>query len=207
MPKKQFSSKKIYSNLVLGGVLACLLTGCACSDSRKPEANKRNNEIAQATIPSKKSHQKIQKAVAHLNPIEDNQVQGTVVFIQEVSGIKVIADVEGLEPGKHGFHIHEHGDCGGKEASEAGSHFNPAHHPHGGPESPIRHVGDLGNLIADDNGHAHYERVDSVISFEGENSIIGRSIIVHADPDDYVTQPAGASGEKISCGLIEAVQP
>ena len=57
--------------------------------------------------------------------------------------------------------------------------------------------------MADEEGHAHYERVDKIISFEGDHSIIGRSVIVHADPDDYVTQPAGASGTKIACGVIQ----
>lgn len=179
------------------------LNGCACSDSRKPEAN-RKDEIAEADSLKLGSQTIVNSAVAYLNPIKGNRVHGKVVFTKVPDGIKVVADIDGLRPGKHGFHVHEYGDCGGHEASAAGAHFNPAHTQHGGPDNPIRHVGDLGNLVADDNGHAHYERVDQMISLEGEDSIIGRSIIVHADEDDYITQPAGASGAKIACGIIAA---
>jgi Cu-Zn family superoxide dismutase len=116
-----------------------------------------------------------------------------------------VADVDGLSPGKHGFHVHEFGDCSG-DGSATGSHFNPTNSKHGGPDSRERHVGDLGNLVADETGYAHYERVDKIISLEGENSILGRSIVIHADPDDYTTQPTGASGTKIACGVIEPIE-
>jgi Cu-Zn family superoxide dismutase len=128
-----------------------------------------------------------------------------VTFTKVPGGINIVADVDGLKPGKHGFHVHEHGDCSGTDGMKAGGHFNPTNSKHGGPDSPERHVGDFGNLEADENGHAHYERVDKLITFEGTNSILGKSIIIHADPDDYVTQPTGNAGARIGCGKIEAV--
>ncbi len=67
-----------------------------------------------------------------------------------------------------------------------------------------RHAGDLGNVVADDKGHVHYERIDPVISLKGPDTIIGRSIIVHALPDDYKTQPTGNAGGRLACGVIEA---
>ncbi len=191
----------------IGAFLILLVTSCACSDSRKPEVDKKKDqEIAVAgpvTITPKRLV--IQSAVAYLNPVGDSQVQGKVTFEKKLEGIQIIADVDGLNPGKHGFHIHEHGDCGEEGASAAGAHFDPMYAKHSGPDDSARHVGDLGNLVADEHGHAHYERVDHIISLEGEHSIIGRSVIVHADPDDYTTQPAGASGARISCGIIEVV--
>lgn len=181
------------------------LTGCACTDS-KPSANhQRTGYVGQIADASDVKEQKIITAVAHLRPVKGNNVHGIVTFTKVANGVKVVADVEGLKPGKHGFHIHEHGDCGGEEASAAGAHFNPDNSPHGSPDDVARHVGDLGNLIADEHGHAHYQRVDKRIALEGEDGIVGRSVIIHADVDDYKTQPAGASGAKISCGVIEAV--
>jgi superoxide dismutase, Cu-Zn family len=186
------------------------LSACACTDNRKPraeETNKKKYSTDQiALVEEADTKQKeITKAIVHVHPVGDKPVKGIIEFTKVPQGIAIVADVQGLAPGKHGFHVHEHGDCGGTAGSAAGGHFNPTNTKHGGPDSPERHVGDLGNLLADENGIAHYERVDTLISFEGSNSIIGRSIIIHADPDDYVTQPTGNSGARIGCGMIEAV--
>lgn len=177
-----------------------LFTGCSCTDHRKPLADEKNDEVAEASAVSPKTIM----AVAYLKPLKDSKIQGKVTFTKVANGVKIIADVDGLSPGKHGFHIHEYGVCE-DDGKTAGAHFNPGKTEHASPESSVRHVGDLGNLIADDEGHAHYQRIDKVISLEGENSIIGRSLIIHADPDDFKTQPAGASGTRICCGVIEAV--
>jgi len=144
----------------------------------------------------------ITKAVCVLHPTEGNNVTGLVTFTKIKDGIKIVADVEGLTPGKHGFHVHQYGDCSGANGKTAGGHFNPEGTKHGGPESTIRHVGDLGNLVADENGRAHYERTDKVISFSGPHSIIGRAIIVHAGEDDLTSQPTGAAGARVACGVI-----
>jgi Cu-Zn family superoxide dismutase len=117
-----------------------------------------------------------------------------------------VADLEGLEPGLHGFHIHEVGDCSAPDASSAGGHFNPDNTPHGTPENPPaqRHVGDLGNLEADAEGKAHYERVDQMLPLRGPNSIVGKSVIVHAQADDLSSQPSGSAGPRLACGVIQA---
>lgn len=158
-----------------------------------------SNNITQAqSSPS----QKIQKAVCVLYPTQGNTVSGTVVFTQTSEGIKVVADVQGLSKGKHGFHIHECGDCSSVDGSSAGGHFNPDAKNHGSPMDMNRHEGDMGNLEADDSGKAHLEYVDSMLSFEGSHSIIGRSIIVHKSEDDMKTQPTGNSGARVACGVI-----
>lgn len=193
-----------FSCSLISSLSVFLMAGCACTDIRQPEVRRQKEaeEIAEAGILPAQST--IEKAIAHVKSFKGDQIKGTVVFTKVSDGIKIEADVEGLSPGQHGFHVHEFGNCSG-EGEAAGAHFNPTHSQHGGPDSPVRHVGDLGNLVANEEGRAHYERVDSIIRFEGENSIIGRSIIIHADPDDYKTQPSGASGAKIACGIIEAV--
>lgn len=144
----------------------------------------------------------IQKAVCVLYPTKGNETGGIVTFIQTKDGVKIVADVEGLTPGKHGFHIHQYGDISAPDGTSTGGHFNPTNKKHGSPDAEERHVGDLGNLIADDNGRAHYERLDKVISLNGPNSIIGRGIIVHAGEDDFVTQPTGNAGARVADGVI-----
>ncbi len=142
------------------------------------------------------------KAIAVLHPTEGNTVNGIVTFTTVDNGIKIVADVKGLAPGKHGFHIHTYGDCRALDAASTGGHFNPGNTKHGAPTDAERHVGDLGNLEADENGVAHYEFTDTVIAFFGPHSVIGRAIIVHADEDDFTSQPTGNAGARIACGVI-----
>jgi len=142
------------------------------------------------------------KAVCVLNPTEGNEVSGIVTFTKTDGGIKIVANFEGLTPGNHGFHIHEFGDCSRLDGKSAGGHFNPDGKKHGAPNSEERHVGDLGNLLANEDGKAYYEMIDSYISFSGPHSIIGRAIIVHAGEDDLTSQPTGAAGARVACGVI-----
>jgi Cu-Zn family superoxide dismutase len=141
-------------------------------------------------------------AVCILYPTEGNETSGMVKFTQTPEGIKIVADVKGLTPGKHGFHIHEFGDCSRLDGKSAGGHFNPEGTEHGGPDAAVRHVGDLGNLVANEDGKAHYEWIYSHISFTGSNSILGRAIIVHAGEDDLTSQPTGNAGARLACGVI-----
>jgi Cu-Zn family superoxide dismutase len=141
-------------------------------------------------------------AVAVLKPTQGNNVSGTVTFVQKEGHILVSARVTGLTPGKHGFHIHQYGDCSDPKGKSAGGHFNPAGHQHGGPASAKRHVGDLGNLTADQNGSAAKEFKDSVLKLSGPHSILGRGVIVHAKADDLKSQPTGAAGARVACGVV-----
>ena len=145
-------------------------------------------------------------AVADLNPTQGSNVRGKVHFYQTGNGVRVVADISGLTPGRHGFHVHEKGDCSAPDGASAGAHFNPTGMKHGAPESAERHAGDFGNITADESGKAHYERVDKNISFEGANSVLGRGVIVHAKADDLMTQPAGDAGARLACGVIIRVK-
>ncbi|MBD5780109.1 superoxide dismutase family protein [Pelagicoccus sp. NFK12] len=143
-------------------------------------------------------------AEAHLSPTDGYETEGIVTFVQERDGIRIIADVRNLSVnGRHGFHIHETGDCSAPDASSAGGHFNPSGEAHAGPMADKRHVGDLGNLESSEAGGAMYVRVDEHIRFEGENSIIGKAVVVHAKADDFKSQPSGAAGPRIACGVIQ----
>jgi Cu-Zn family superoxide dismutase len=112
----------------------------------------------------------------------------------------------GLAPNsEHGFHVHEKGDCSAPDATSAGPHFNPGGAQHGRPGSGMHHMGDLMNLRADAKGavSAEVELAGLTLS-PGPNSIVGRALVVHRDPDDYASQPAGNSGPRIACGVITA---
>jgi len=142
------------------------------------------------------------KAIAVLNPTKGSSVHGVVTFEVAANGVRVVANITGLTPGKHGFHIHEFGDCSSDSGTAAGGHFNPAGMKHGAPNSDNRHAGDIGNIEADKDGIAHLDYIDPVLSLSGENSIIGRGVIVHAKEDDLTTQPTGAAGARVACGSI-----
>ena len=148
----------------------------------------------------------VTKAEAEVHGLGDNKVSGTVTFTKVDGGVRVVAEIKGLTPGKHGFHVHEKGDCTKPDGSSAGGHFNPTKAPHAGPDDAQRHVGDLGNIEADASGNAKYERVDKMITLEGENSVLGRGIMIHAKEDDLKSQPAGEAGARIACGEVKAAK-
>ncbi|MEO8666259.1 MAG: superoxide dismutase family protein [Ignavibacteria bacterium] len=148
---------------------------------------------------------KNQKAEAILESKSGSNVSGKITFTKEGNIMKVVADINGLAPGKHGFHIHEKGDCSAPDGSSAGGHFNPKSMPHSGHDSPERHEGDLGNIIADGTGKAHLEITDTMMTFEGPESILGKSVIVHEKEDDLTTQPTGNAGGRVACGVITIV--
>jgi len=215
MLRNSLPSRSLLVYFLSSSLLAFAMTSCHCTDYRKPEAkNGKGNQdkaedVAQViTLESPKresSKTSVTKAVAEIHPYQDNKISGVVTFTEVEGGIKIVAKVHGLKSGKHGFHVHEHGDCSGTDGMAAGGHFNPTSSKHGGPDSLERHVGDFGNLEADSEGYAFYERIDKLIAFKGKNSILEKSVIIHADPDDFVTQPTGNSGPRIACGKIEAV--
>ena len=149
----------------------------------------------------------VANGVAVLSPTKGSNVSGVVTFTKVDGGVMIIADVTGLTPGKHGFHIHEFGDCSAADATSAGGHFNPHRIEHGAPDASTRHAGDFGNLEADESGRAHYERVDTVISLKGAHSIIGHGVIVHEKVDDLKSQPTGNAGARVACGVIGVAKP
>lgn len=142
------------------------------------------------------------KAVAHVHSGDDRKPIGTVTFEKVQEGVKVHAEISGLEEGKHGFHIHQYGDCTAKDLTSAGGHYNPHGKEHGAPTDPVRHVGDMGNLAVSAEGNATLDYVDQFIELNGPNSIIGRGIIIHGGADDFTSQPSGAAGPRVACGVI-----
>lgn len=145
----------------------------------------------------------IEQFTATIVPTEGHSAEGSVLFQRIGSGISVVAQVEGLTPNQnHGFHIHQYGDCTAPDGSSAGGHFNPTGERHAGPDSAERHLGDLGNLTANQEGVAHLEFIDERLSMDGAHNILGRGIVIHAEEDDFESQPTGDAGGRIGCGVI-----
>jgi Cu-Zn family superoxide dismutase len=149
----------------------------------------------------------VSKAVAVLHPSSGSDARGVVIFTEIGNDVRVTVEAKGLTPGKHGFHIHQFGDCSAPDAVSAGPHFNPTDMPHGGPEERNRHVGDLGNITAGEDGIVRENLVDSIIALNGPNSIIGRAVVIHAKQDDLKSQPSGEAGARIACGVIGIAEP
>jgi Cu-Zn family superoxide dismutase len=145
------------------------------------------------------------RAIATFQPVAGSRVAGTATFTERDDGLTmVVVRARNLTPGGHGVHVHEHGDCSAPDASSAGDHFNPDGGEHGHPAHHHHHGGDLGNLIAGEDGSGVLEvKTDALSVQPGPRSVVGRSIIIHEAVDDLMTQPGGASGDRIGCGLIQ----
>lgn len=172
---------------VAPAVILVTLIGC---QQRPPE----NETVAPAV-----TAETTRTAVATVSPIADVEVNGRVTFESLDGLVRVEGTIRGLSDGKHGFHVHAGSTC-----TNRGGHFNPTNTPHGSPDEPStqRHVGDLGNLVSEDDT-ARYERVDRVIPLSGPQSIVGHALVVHQGEDEYIPQPSGNSGTEIGCGVIE----
>lgn len=148
---------------------------------------------------------KAPSAEAVLKPTRGNTAAGNMSFAQQGGRVLIKGQFTGLTPGAHGFHIHEKGDCSAPDAASAGGHFNPFGQRHGDPSRAAHHAGDLPMVVAGANGQARFEALmDGITLDNGPGSIMGRSIIVHAKPDDFTTQPTGNSGGRVACGMIKA---
>jgi superoxide dismutase, Cu-Zn family len=142
-------------------------------------------------------------ATAPIEARSGSKVGGTIRFAQAPGGVRVTAKISGLTPNQeHGFHVHEKGDCSAPDAMSAGGHFNPTAQPHG-PQGAPHHGGDMPALKADTTGNVDMTFVmEGVTLGSGPTDLRGKSVIIHAQPDDYTTQPTGNSGGRIGCGVI-----
>ena len=197
---------------------ACALALAACSPSAPeaaPEEATAPAPVAEAPAEAAPADvaagmtQLAASARVVLAPLQDSGVAGDLAFAIADGGVRIHGSITGLPAGgQHGFHVHETGDCSAPDGSSAGGHFNPAGAPHGdrhgdGPH----HAGDMPNLDVAADGSAAVDQVLAglEIASGGPNDIVGRAVIVHAQADDYATQPTGNAGGRIACGVIELV--
>lgn len=204
-------------------LLACgllIMTGC---EWKMPA-------MSAATAPSHAGHTAGQAESAKAAPMEDMAAEdksamsaiektidimnskgskvGMAKLTQTHEGVKFVVEVSGLTPGKHGIHVHETGVCQAPDFKTAGEHFNPTHKKHGfnNPEGP--HAGDMPNLEVGSDGKGRMEYVDARVTLEKDkaNSLLkpgGTALVIHEKEDDYKTDPAGNSGNRIACGVIQ----
>lgn len=146
----------------------------------------------------------VESVVAQIQPTSAGNAEGTVTFSagENDREMRVTIELQGLEPGPHGLHIHEVGDCSAADASSAGGHFKPYDAPHGSPGAAEHHVGDMGNIEADDDGRVSSELSFRGLAFSGPASVLQKAVVIHRNADDLKSQPAGNAGARIGCGVI-----
>ncbi|AMJ58401.1 MULTISPECIES: superoxide dismutase family protein [Stenotrophomonas] len=200
----------IHTSLFLASALA--LT--ACNKGAEPDAAPADSvpppaATTPATDPAAPPEMAKPIATAQLQPTKDSTVAGTISFSLVDGQLRASGDISGLKPdSEHGFHIHEKGDCSAPDGSSAGGHFNPGSSEHGSISTAMHHGGDMPNIKADAQGNAHIDGpvASNVNVGVGDGfDIVGRGLIVHADPDDYKTQPTGNAGARLACAVITKV--
>jgi len=171
---------KIFQTTIAAAAAAVLVAGCQSMKSDGP------------------------KASATLEPTKGSSVRGTATFMQRGDKVHVMATVTGLRPnGEFGFHIHEAGDCSSGDGMSTKGHFNPQGKPHAHAGTSERHAGDLPSLRSDASGTAKVDAMLDIITVgEGSTSVVGRGLIVHAQADDFKTQPTGNAGARSACAVI-----
>jgi Cu-Zn family superoxide dismutase len=186
----------------LASVLVCIgfIAGCEMFDKDKKSSSTSSSAQKMQADGGKVAVANIQPSKAAATQPANQKVTGTATFTQMGNDVRVVADVGGLKPGKHGFHIHQKGDLSDPALVSAGPHYNPGNHKHGGPDTPEHHAGDMGNLTADESGHA---MVDVTLHDTQLDALVGKSVIVHATEDDMKTDPSGNSGGRVAGGVIE----
>jgi Cu-Zn family superoxide dismutase len=181
--------------IVLIGVL--VLVGCGGKEEAAPEPEVMEEPAAEPMEMASAGHH----AMASL--------QSNIHFEQasDTGSVTIVAEVQGAPGGSHGLHIHETGDCSSADFKSAGGHFNPAGVPHAGPDDAERHSGDLGNIEVGEDGSGSVTLTSDIITLaDGQlTSIGGLAVILHEGTDDLVSQPTGAAGGRIGCGIIEHV--
>lgn len=179
--------------LVLPFAAASLLAACATA----PSPPNMSDPLPPATS--------VDAARVVLAPASGSLVSGTVQLRPMADGVHLQGELGGFTPGSsHGFHVHERGDCSAADASSAGDHFNPTGAAHGRAGAGAHHLGDMDNLVANVDGVARVDvHVRGVsLGTRRPDDILNRALVVHAQADDYRSQPSGNAGARVACGVI-----
>lgn len=190
----------------LAACIAATVALAGCAGSGKSSSASSGAAAAAPAAASASTTSGPSRASATLQPKSGSNTAGTVSFQQQPGGVLMTAAITGLPPNTvHGFHVHEKGDCSAPDAMSAGGHFNPTGKQHGQMTMPDHHAGDMNNVTADASGNVRVSMLlPSLTVGTGANSVIGRAVVVHKDPDDYKTQPTGNAGGRIACGVVAA---
>ncbi|MCB0488214.1 MAG: superoxide dismutase family protein [Cyclobacteriaceae bacterium] len=171
----------------------------ACTPAKKEEATDETMAEEQPAATEEVT------ASAVLNSASGSSVTGTANFTQTGDMmVRMSLEVQGLTPGEHALHLHEKGDCSAPDATSAGGHWNPGGMDHGKRGEGQYHAGDVINLTADENGNVSWSDEISGWTIGGDIStnILNHAVIIHDGQDDFMTQPTGAAGGRVACGVI-----
>ncbi len=191
---------------LIGLVCFCLVCFIGCTDGEAPgEHAQADHGESHEEHGDDHSDAAEASAVATIDPKGDSGVTGTATF--EAAGDQVILtlSIAGATPGQHAFHLHEIGDCSAPDGTSAGGHWNPTEQDHGRWGGEAFHLGDVANLDVGEDGSATLTVATNLwsIGTGDDNDVVGRSVIVHEGVDDFTTQPTGAAGGRIGCGVIQ----
>jgi superoxide dismutase, Cu-Zn family len=192
-------------SLAIAATLLACGFGCTNNKDTSPAQSAAVNTVTTDTAVVAADSAKSAMADIHGAGDTHDAIKGMAMFTAVNGGVKIVVDVTGLKPGKHGIHIHEKPDLSDPKLLSAGGHFNPggAEHKHAGPTDPKRHAGDLGNIEVDADGKGHLEITDDALTIEGPTGVVGHSIIIHEKEDDLHTQtPPGNAGGRVAGGVI-----
>jgi Cu-Zn family superoxide dismutase len=193
-------------NIKYLSLLVIFIFGYSCKEVKKDAKDAMEDVEAMAT--EIKEEVVVKTLKFSLEPKSDSNVEGEVSFTEEDGIVAMKATLSGLTPGEHAIHIHEKADCSAADGTSTGGHWNPTFSTHGKWGSAEGyHKGDIGNFTADAEGNATVEfSTDEWCLGCGDETknLIGKGVIVHQGVDDYVTQPTGDAGGRVSCaGIIE----
>jgi len=188
-------------SLVVAAVLAILLfAGCGGGDESVSEgAGEGGGATAEGGYPVEGNF-----AEAMIDPRSGSELSGMAIFTESDGTITVTLDVENAPPGIHAAHLHQFGDCSAVDGKSAGGHWNPTSEDHGEWGHDPFHLGDLGNVVVDEAGYGTLTLTTDKweLGTGGDLDIIGLGVIVHAAADDFTSQPSGAAGARIGCGVV-----
>lgn len=144
-------------------------------------------------------------AMAEIQSASGSTLTGEAVFEETAGGVTMTLTVQGATPGTHAVHLHESGDCSAPDGTSAGPHWNPMNEAHGNRSGGGEfHAGDIANLEVGDDGTGTLEVTadDWTIGTDDASDVIGKAVIIHASPDDFVSQPSGNAGARVGCGVV-----
>lgn len=196
--------KRISLSLILCAGL--IFTGCK-NEKKENERDNQSESKMNSNMENQKKKEEAKKVKVTLQSVSDSDLSGNVVFTEEDGEVSMTAVISGLAEGTHAIHIHEKGDCSAPDGKSAGGHWNPTNEQHGEWGSTDGyHKGDIGNFEVDANGNGTVNLSTDewcIGCGDAKKDILGKAVIVHDGVDDYTSQPSGAAGTRVGCGVIQ----
>lgn len=197
--------KRISLSLVFCASL--FIIGCKNENKENNAENATSTEEMNSEMDAKQDEEEVKEITVPLEPKSESDLGGEVTFTQENGEVTMEATITGLAEGQHAIHIHQKADCSAEDGTSAGGHWNPTNEKHGKwGDAEGYHKGDIGNFEVDANGEGTVSMTTDewCIDCDDDNkNIVGKAIIVHDGVDDFTSQPSGAAGTRVGCGVIK----